>query len=281
MKLERFVNRVQRWNKQRVRKYNEEQKKRFMERRKFLAVMCIVKNEELNIDEWIQHYLWQGADHLFIIDNGSTDDTYKKAQAWAQSHSVTVISRPQRHNQTKHYQAVFREYKIRKEFHWLLIADADEFWCTPSGKPIPESIADLAHFDLVYCNWTIFGASKDGNHPGSLRKELLYRRPLRERHSNSKWVAKTDALRTGRGIGIHRVKGIDSSKTVTEHQTLKIHHYISQSLEFWKTVKMTRGSASAPIRDAARSMEMFERLNEQCTVLDRTLADQLEAKDID
>lgn len=97
--------------------------------------MCIVKNENLNIDEWIDHYFWQGADHLFIIDNGSTDDTFERVQQRAKGHDkITVVKRAQRHKQDAHYQDVFLKFQMRKRFRWLLVADADEFWFAPSGK---------------------------------------------------------------------------------------------------------------------------------------------------
>ena len=32
------------------------------------------KNESYIIEQWIQHYLLEGVNHFYLIDNGSTDD---------------------------------------------------------------------------------------------------------------------------------------------------------------------------------------------------------------
>ena len=37
-------------------------------------VVGIFKNEAMGIAEWISHYRWQGAKHIYLIDNNSTDD---------------------------------------------------------------------------------------------------------------------------------------------------------------------------------------------------------------
>ena len=35
----------------------------------FLTCSIIIKNEQTYIQEWIQHYIKQGVQHFFIIDN--------------------------------------------------------------------------------------------------------------------------------------------------------------------------------------------------------------------
>jgi len=40
----------------------------------FLSVLAIFKNETMNLKVWIDHYLWQGVEKIYLIDNGSTDN---------------------------------------------------------------------------------------------------------------------------------------------------------------------------------------------------------------
>lgn len=42
-----------------------------------VGLLAIIKNEGMVIQEWIEHYIWQGVSHFYIIDNGSTDNTHK------------------------------------------------------------------------------------------------------------------------------------------------------------------------------------------------------------
>ena len=40
----------------------------------FLSIIAMFKNESYIIEQWIQHYLLEGVNHFYLIDNGSTDD---------------------------------------------------------------------------------------------------------------------------------------------------------------------------------------------------------------
>ena len=36
-----------------------------------------MKNEAMNLKIWIDHYIWQGVNHIYIIDNNSDDGSIK------------------------------------------------------------------------------------------------------------------------------------------------------------------------------------------------------------
>ena len=40
----------------------------------YLTLMAIFKNETFNLKIWLDHYIWQGVQHFYLIDNGSTDN---------------------------------------------------------------------------------------------------------------------------------------------------------------------------------------------------------------
>jgi hypothetical protein len=151
-----------------------------------------------------------------------------------------------------------------------LVADADEFWYAPTGQTIVDAIGNLESFDLIYCNMSLFGAWTSDNHPASLRTDLVYRHPNLGPHEGSKWIAKTDALKTGRFMGVHRVGGVDSRRTITEHSTLTLNHYITQSRTFWFTVKMKRGDAVDSTNDTFRDATVSDQTNTLCTLKDTT-----------
>ena len=39
-----------------------------------LSIISMFKNESSIIKQWIEHYLEEGVEHFYLIDNGSTDD---------------------------------------------------------------------------------------------------------------------------------------------------------------------------------------------------------------
>jgi hypothetical protein len=275
--LEQKVARIRSWNKQRLRKLRADRDARTSDHRDPLCVMAIVKNEALNIVEWADHYFWQGASHLFIIDNGCTDSTVPLLQAHPRSQDITIFHLPRPHRQAEHYRHVFKVAKLRTRFQWLLVADADEFWFSPSGRRLPEVLHALRNYDLIYCNWTNFGSSGHRSHPSSLRKELTQCAPSLESHDLSKWVVRTDAIRWTTQIRVHKVSGCRSTHTISENEQLRINHYTTQSLHYWTTVKMTRGDAFDPAMERFRDLSKFEDLERRFTTTDDTLARQVAA----
>lgn len=244
------------------------------EKRAMLAVLSIMKNEALNVDEWIDHYIWQGADHLFIIDNGSTDDTVARIEASAHRDKITLIQRLETHRQGHHYRQVFRSQRIKKRFQWLMVADADEFWFSKQDATLPEALEKFDGFDVIYARWSQFGCPGQVEHPASLRRSLVQRHEELGSHKTTKWVVRTSAI-GNKALYTHKIWGACSSRTITDTDVFQVNHYMTQSQYFWQTIKMTRGSVSTPKHDAIRTMQVFEAFNAQSIAPDRLLADRL------
>lgn len=250
----------------------------FPEFRQPLAVMAIMKNEGWNIEEWINHYMAQGADHLFIIDNGSTDDLIEKIGQSEHRHNITVLSYPEKHMQSDHYRRALRAERIRQRFVWLLVVDADEFCFSKKYDTLPEALNELDWFDVIYMQWTYFGCHEQVEHPKSLRLELIKRHAELGSHWNTKWFAKTRVL-GGKAMSIHKIRGANSARTITANDVFQLNHYQTQSLAFWTQIKMTRGDAALSDGDASRSMSTFHEFNEKAVVQDTLLAERLTASD--
>lgn len=242
--------------------------------------MVIVKNESLNIREWADHYFWQGAAHLVIIDNGCTDSTIGLLKAHPRSGDMTFFNLPRPYRQAEHYRYAFKHGKIKQNFRWLIVADGDEFWFSPSGRSLPEVLKSLEASELIYCNWTNFGSSGSETHPASLRKELTRCAPLLAPHELTKWAVRTDAIRRPSQIRVHKVAGCSSTSTVSENEQLQINHYVTQSQFFWSEVKMKRGDVFNPANDAARNMKMFDDLEAGFTATDDRLAARVRLLDL-
>ena len=41
----------------------------------FLCCCMTMKNEGKFLNEWLDHYISEGVEHFYLIDNGSTDNT--------------------------------------------------------------------------------------------------------------------------------------------------------------------------------------------------------------
>lgn len=267
------------WNRRRVderrRKRAEREKSRYPHR---LGVLAIMKNEGRNLQEWLEHYRWQGADKLFLIDNGSTDDSAQIVQPWIESGQVELISLPGKWRQREHYWTAIKEFRIREQCQWLLVADLDEFWFSKKGGTLASQLEHYPKTDVVYCNWRNFGSGGHVAHPASLRRDITACQPDLGAHIFTKWLCRTSVLRKISNLQIHKIHGVCSSRTVSDNDRLQLNHYPIQSVEFFQDVKMTRGDAVNPVNDELRDMAYFEKADAACVAEDRILADLLSAQ---
>ncbi|HZY25563.1 MAG TPA: glycosyltransferase family 2 protein, partial [Bacteroidales bacterium] len=107
-----------------------------------LIVTCLVRNGELNIKSFIEHYFALGVKHIVFLNNGSTDDTVKIASSYD---NVTIL-------QTKcpyrKYETLMKKYLVNRfsRNRWNLFADIDELFDYPFSHAL-----DLKSF-LNYLN---------------------------------------------------------------------------------------------------------------------------------
>lgn len=237
------------------------------------GVLGIMKNEAMNIDEWVQHYVSMGAGKIFLIDNGSTDETVAKAKVWVAEGVVELVEYAEPHRQRQHYWTAFNALHIAQKCQWLLVADLDEFWFCPSGETIAAQLPEFRDYDVIYANWRLFGSSGLTKHPASLRQGFTLSAPGVQFHSNHKYLCRTSVVKSAQTFGIHNVNGARSERTVSDNECFHLNHYQIQSLEYFQKVKMTRGSATKAENDVARQMKYFEKVDAPCTVADHLLAD--------
>lgn len=242
-----------------------------------LGVLAIMKNEAMNIREWLDHYFWIGADRIFLIDNGSTDDSVALARAHPRSRDIEIIELPEPHQQNRHYWTALKSLGVRAKVDWLMMADLDEFWFLKAGRDIKRVFGQYQHVDLIYTNWAVFGSGGFDRHPESLRRDLIIRRPKLAAHENSKWIVRTAALKADEVVYNHKVRDIDSRRVISDNVELQLNHYVTQSREYFEAVKMTRGDVSKMESDAVRDWAYFDRYDAACSVEDTLLRDLIAA----
>lgn len=95
-------------------------------------VLCLVKDGETWINEFILHYLEKGFKHIVFLDNGSTDNTLKIAK---KHKNITVLKTdiPFKGNNI-----LLRRYLINRfsKGRWSLTVDIDELWDFPLSDKV-------------------------------------------------------------------------------------------------------------------------------------------------
>ena len=235
--------------------------------KKELVIVSIFKNEAVAIREWIVHHLWQGVEHFYMIDNGSTDNWQKKIDGLP----VTIIKDDERHHQTQHYNQYFLDI-VKLRSNWVLVLDLDEFVYAKGGQSIPSILSKYSpEVSRVKLRWKMFGSSGHISQPASIIHGFTFRKIMgsqntRNIHSDSnvKTIVRTSVLnrldihssKVSAGYSTFEPKSV-SEKSLT-YANIMCNHYAIQSLDWFKAVKMTRGSANVQANDNVRTEKYFK-----------------------
>lgn len=108
------------------------------------AVLCLVRDGEMWIQSFVDHYMSLGVKHILFLDNGSTDATVSAASR-LRNVSVYTTSIPFRN-----YELGMRRWLSRTfgKARWTLAPDVDELWDYPYSDrlSLPAFIAYLDHY---------------------------------------------------------------------------------------------------------------------------------------
>lgn len=235
-----------------------------------LSVLAIFKNEAFNMKVWIEHYLWMGVDHFFLIDNGSTDGSQQVLRPFIEKGIVSVFFMPEKWKQTEHYQYVYKNFIINKS-QWVIVADLDEFWYVYRST-IRRELCNFQQYHVITSHWRWFGYDGNIQHPKDIRTTNLHRK--KELQKDTKYIFQTKHVQPEQ-LWIHNVIG-KVDKRIDASHTFRLNHYILQSREYFETVKMTRGAADSLQHEFVRNEEYFNLANADTDFLDTDLKEMVE-----
>jgi len=207
--------------------------------RHFLGLLGIFKNESQIIGEWIEHYLWQGVDHFYLIDNGS-DDGYKDIlRPYIDKRLVTLYHMPGDAMQIIHYNEVLRI--IRDQMRWLLICDIDEYMFGVQ-EPLDSYLRGLPEtVEQVLSSWLIFGTNGFKEVPTSLRSSLIYR--SEEKYPWTKAIVRPECIDR---LKIHaHISKNAQYHIIVENNDIHLNHYRLVSRDYYDKIKSIRGLSTS------------------------------------
>lgn len=271
----------------------------------FLTVAAMFKNERHIIQEWIGHYLHEGADSFLLIDNGSTDDGRSRVAEYVDSGVVTIVEDAQRWAQVELYNRYFGALKGRSE--WVLICDLDEFVYARRGyQTVASFLRDLpAEVGVVRIPWKVFGSSGHVEQPGAVVPSFLRRArvgvkrpwgPYRWKEL-SKVIVRPERVEAFQIHFVHPAPGcgvVSAGKRRLSYRRdhtamnfqpiserflatsyLHLNHYPLQSRNWFLDVKGRRGDADSRSQENVRTLSYFETYDAAC---DDLLDDELAKK---
>ncbi len=242
--------------------------------------MVIARNEGRYLDEWLSYYKELGVDHIYFIDNKSTDDTKNVVDKYVDSGFVTYIPFNGEKAQLPAYR--FLTKKIRKSTKWLAFIDADEFLYT-RDEDIKTFLRRYEQYPGLVVNWIVFGPCGHETRPEGYVTDnytLTFSDPDNELNLRVKTIAQATEIadirsphyvtyKKGRLAVDENMKPVDGSfmlvpgagRATTAHNSTKlirINHYWTKSLEELRE-KCNRGYAAG--RDDPQYNNILKRLN--------------------
>lgn len=260
----------------------------------FLGLGAIFKNEGHILKEWIEHHKDEGFDHIYLVNDHSTDNYYEILKPYIDSGYVTLYHVPKNFkNRSQQEWALMKIFfsKAIKECTWFMHLDLDEFITSRDSETVRYKVeTKFKDYDFIRIPWLLYGSDGVENIPESAietftkRMKFEYNDVLRifdniqvktlYRSSKVKWYFNWFRIHSPYTEGRYAFPILSKENaplrwgngyTLADEKELDdyhlvINHYRLQSREFWKT-KMTRGDADSFGYMQNRNAEKFVYLN--------------------
>jgi hypothetical protein len=256
----------------------------------YFAIGAIFKNEAHIMKEWLNHYFFHGVDHIYLINDNSSDNfmdiltpflnkklvtlydgnDYKGKTSWGEPFPEKFVGM-----QWRKYNFFFTEHF--KKYKWFGTFDLDEFLYSPKCINIKEILKLLENEKQISMNWVNFGSNGFIKQPENVVDNFICRAKhfllpevksiIRTDYGNVKNVELRIHTHTvGWTDQTRRRAHIPRSYNASRCQggaLLLVNHYQIQSKDFWTKIKMTRGDADYWFNhiNKKRDLKLFEKLD--------------------
>ena len=112
-----------------------------------VALVCIAKDEDHYIDEWVDYYTKLGVDDIFIFQNDWRTSIERP--------NVEKFTMDGRNKQLEAYNMFIKHYHTL--YDWVMFFDVDEFLVLKRHNNIKEFIQEYKDAHSIAINWVIFG----------------------------------------------------------------------------------------------------------------------------
>lgn len=116
------------------------------------ALVCIAKNEDLYLDEWLKYHFYIGFNDIYVYQN---DWKFTSKKQYPHLCLCSIAGRQCQMKAYNHFLTYFSQ-----KYDWVAILDCDEFLNLKDAyKNVEEFFNDYSDYFAVGVNWRIFGDS--------------------------------------------------------------------------------------------------------------------------
>jgi hypothetical protein len=258
-----------------------------------VCLAAMFKNEAHIMKEFIEHYLNQGIDKFYMIDNGSDDDYLKELDYYINNNIVSLIIDNTRYAQSYLYNKHF--LNVVKKHDWVILCDLDEFiYARNNFSTIKEYLNTLDEsISQVLIPWKMFGSNgfntiekeqpksvvksftkrinynkddnfqgviKDNNNKYSLNKSIVRSKYLIEfvthshKTSSGKYITSDNRMDNV----YHNSCFSKIDENILSNSNLHLNHYAIQSFSWFMKIKATRGDVVSEGNNNIRDKKYFD-----------------------
>lgn len=209
------------------------------------------RNEAHALVEWIEHYILHGAEHFYLIDDDSDDNSCEVIQKYIDSGVVTLYKvKWDRYYGRQHdmYNTYFIQRIREKTAHWFLLCDLDEFVWSPKYINLCEFLDQIPHIAQAQFEQVVYGSNGHITQPKSIVAGFTKRThdiPSSNPGARKYFVNSDYEFQS---INIHYATFVDKSLMDDKFicygpEWIIMNHYCCQSKTFWITQKCSRGDS--------------------------------------
>ncbi len=148
-----------------------------------LALITRCKNEQY-VNEFVNHYLNEGVDRIYIIDDESREGLYQQIVSCPQVEIVYDI--PFGYGDSSELKKMYK--MIKDDYDWVLIVDLDEYVTTKKNRLKTlkdELLTTFKDSDCVKIPWVMMAFNGIESNPSCLLEGNVYRWNHDKKHENS------------------------------------------------------------------------------------------------
>jgi hypothetical protein len=217
-----------------------------------LCLCCIIKDENVYLEEWISYHLKTGVEHFYIYDNGSKIPISDTLTDLKLSEYTTVTKMPGKAKQISAYEHCLKNFG--RNCQWIGFIDTDEFIVAKTTYgDLQAFLKDYKDYGGLGINWLVFGSNGHEKKPGRPQLESFTMRAEKNFHLNQhiKNIVQPEFVKSV--LGAHHfefVKGkycvnenfdpIDGAFSETSVTKIQLNHYYCRSREEYEH-KIQRG----------------------------------------
>jgi hypothetical protein len=148
------------------------------ERAGYLAAVLLAKDEGPYLEEWLEFHRLVGVEHVYIYDNGSSDNSKEVLRPFLQTGYVTRIPWTSfvRDGSPQRLAYAHALSNFGPAWRWMAFIDADEFLFPTEAHALPSVLNHYEHLPAVAVYWKMFGFSGHVTRPAGLVIENFTRR---------------------------------------------------------------------------------------------------------